>query len=177
MVTLPNAGLSGWDNFFVIVGSSGAALIGLQFVVITLMSEMRGPGTNASLGAFATPTVVHLAAALMISAIMSAPWRSVGSLAVALGVCGVAGIGYCGTVFYRAHRQTVYKPVWEDWLWHILIPSVAYAALALGALFLRGNPETNSFFIAAAALGLLFVGIHNAWDTVIYLLASRPRAK
>ena len=32
--------LNGWENFYVIVGSSAGALIGLQFVVITLISEM-----------------------------------------------------------------------------------------------------------------------------------------
>jgi len=32
--------LSGWENFYVIVGSSAGALIGLQFVVITLIAEI-----------------------------------------------------------------------------------------------------------------------------------------
>ena len=32
--------LSGWENFYVIVGSSAGALIGLQFVVITLIADM-----------------------------------------------------------------------------------------------------------------------------------------
>ena len=32
--------LTGWENFYVIVGSSAGALIGLQFVVITLIVEI-----------------------------------------------------------------------------------------------------------------------------------------
>ena len=32
--------LAGWENFYVIVGSSAGALIGLQFVVITLIADM-----------------------------------------------------------------------------------------------------------------------------------------
>ena len=31
--------LDGWENFYVIVGSSAGALIGLQFVVLTLIAE------------------------------------------------------------------------------------------------------------------------------------------
>ena len=31
---------AGWENFYVIVGSSAGALIGLQFVVITLIADM-----------------------------------------------------------------------------------------------------------------------------------------
>ena len=33
--------IDGWENFYVIVGSSAAALTGLMFVVITLTAEMR----------------------------------------------------------------------------------------------------------------------------------------
>lgn len=32
--------LAGWENFYVVVGSSAGALIGLQFVVITLLAGM-----------------------------------------------------------------------------------------------------------------------------------------
>ncbi len=35
--------LAGWANFFVIVGSSAGALIGLQFVVITLVADLPAP--------------------------------------------------------------------------------------------------------------------------------------
>lgn len=31
--------LAAWESFYVIVGSSGGALIGLQFVVITLIAD------------------------------------------------------------------------------------------------------------------------------------------
>jgi len=31
--------IDGWENFYVIVGSSAGALIGLQFVVIALIAE------------------------------------------------------------------------------------------------------------------------------------------
>jgi hypothetical protein len=31
--------LAGWENFYVIVGSSAGALIGLQFVVVTLIAN------------------------------------------------------------------------------------------------------------------------------------------
>ena len=63
-----------WESFYVIVGSSGGALIGLQFVVITLLADRHHQTTTGCLSAFATPTVVHLAGALLIAAIMSAPW-------------------------------------------------------------------------------------------------------
>jgi len=41
-----------WDSFYVIVGSAAGALIGLQFVVLTLVAE-RAPLRAAEAGAAA----------------------------------------------------------------------------------------------------------------------------
>jgi amino acid transporter len=175
MAELAHPLLSGWDNFYVIVGSSGGALIGLQFVVITLIADTHTRGTTDTISAFGTPTIVHLGAALLVSAIMSAPWPSLVAVAIALAVCGIAGIGYCVIVISRARRQKDYEPVFEDWLWHMVLPCCAYAALTLAALSLHTGSRTPLFIIAGAALGLLFIAIHNAWDTVIYIAVEAPR--
>lgn len=167
--------LTSWESYYVIVGSSGAALIGLQFVVMTLIAGMRrGPDADA-LGAFGTPTVVHLSGALIVSAMMSAPWPSLAPAAITLALYGLAGLGYVAVIFRRARRQTDYAPVWEDWLWFMLLPGAAYAALALGALLLRTATQPAEFTIGAAALGLLLLGIHNSWDTVTHLVVGAGR--
>jgi len=131
--------------------------------------------TAASISAFATPTVVHLGGALVVSALISAPWRSLLGASIVLAMCGLGGLGYATIVFRRARRQTDYKPEWEDWVWYAVLPYSAYAALTVGALLLRRNPDTAVFVIAAAALGLLLIGIHNAWDTVTYVVVASAR--
>jgi hypothetical protein len=105
--------LAAWGNFYVIVGSSGAALIGIQFVVIALVANRRALATADAIRAFATPTVVHLGAALLVSAIMSAPWPSLLPASVALALCGIGGLGYGTIVIYHARRQTTHAPVWQ----------------------------------------------------------------
>jgi hypothetical protein len=165
--------LAAWQSFYVVVGSSGGALIGVQFVVITLVATMRRRTNAATISAFATPTVVHLGAALMLSALMNAPWHSLVPPSVALATCGFAGLAYGAIVIYRARRQTGYKPDWEDWLWYSVLPCSAYAALALCALFLSTAPRFALFGVAGAALALLFVGIHNAWDAVTHMVVNR----
>jgi hypothetical protein len=59
--------------------------------------------------------------------------------------------------------------VLEDWIWHAVLPLIAYALLLIAALLLRQHPERVLFVIGATALLLLFIGIHNAWDTVTYI--------
>jgi hypothetical protein len=165
--------LSAWETFYVIVGSSGGALIGLQFVVITLIADRRELAHPGALSAFGTPTVVHLAGALLVSAVMSAPWPSLVPLSIALGACGIGGLGYGGIVLRRALRQTEYEAVWQDWLWYAALPSGTYATLTGTTFWLPRHPAVSLFVIAAAALGLLLIGIHNAWDSVTHIVMSQ----
>ena len=166
-----------WENFYVIVGSSAAALTGLQFVVIVLGAEAgatRGPETVA---AFGTPTIVHFCAVLLIAAIVSVPWRGLASAGLALSASGVAGIVYMLIVIRRARGQKGYTPVLEDWLWHCGFPLIAYVALLGAALVLRRDPPRSLLVVGVSALLLLFIGIHNAWDAVTYIAtqhAQRP---
>jgi hypothetical protein len=164
--------LSLWQNFYVIAGAAAGTLIGVQFVVIALIASTHTRSNMESVGAFGTPTVVHLCGALIISAIMCAPWPSLFATAVALAVLGLAGLGYVLIVVRRARRQTIYRPVLEDWFWHAILPCAIYAALAVGALALTTFTQAALFTLGGAALCLLLIGIHNAWDTVTHIVFS-----
>lgn len=161
--------LSVWESFYVIVGSSGAALTGLQFVVIALVAEMPRRSGHAEIGAFGTPTIVHFCTALLIAAIMSAPWTGLWTVAVLLGVIGAAGVGYIAIVLRRARAQQGYQPVWEDWLWHTILPFFAYAAIAIAGATLSRHVVGALFVVGGMSVLLVFIGIHNAWDTVTYI--------
>ena len=163
------AALARWESFYVIVGTSGAALTGLQFVVAALMADSRRRGSAATVDAFGTPTIVHFCAVLFLSGVLSAPWQALSSAALVLGVCGAAGVGYTAIVTRRARRQTGYQPVLEDWIWHVALPFLAYLTLLSGAFALARHATTALFVIAATTVLLLFIGIHNAWDTATFL--------
>ena len=168
--------LDGWENFYVIVGSSAGALIGLQFVVLTLIAE-RPPLRAAEAGAaFTTPTIVHFGIVLLLSAIAAIPWHEIGTASVVLGLVGFCGLIYTVIVARRLRVQTTYNPVFEDWLFHVLIPFAAYAMLAGSTCVACAHARPALFLVAAAALLLLFIGIHNAWDAVTYhVLVSRGK--
>jgi len=161
--------LEGWENFYVIVGSSAGALIGLQFVVITLIAAKPIARVDALAGgAFATPSVVHFGVVLLLSAIASAPWKEIIIVSFLWGLVGVCGAVYVVVVARRMRVQSAYQPVFEDWLFHVLLPFAAYAVLAISAYAAHIYARPGLFLVGAAALLLLFVGIHNAWDAVMY---------
>jgi len=75
--------LSGWENVYVIVGSDAGALIGLQFLVMTLIANMPITRNNAHAGdIFTTPTVVHFGVVLLLSAVVCVPWNEIATVAV-----------------------------------------------------------------------------------------------
>ena len=165
--------LAAWESFYVIVGSSGAALTGLQFVVIALVADTQMRSSGSVLDAFATPTIVHFCAVLLVSAVLSAPWHTLTGASFALAAMGAAGVVYTALVLRRARRQKGYAPVLEDWIWHVTLPFVAYATLLVAGVLLPRDATDALFAIAAAAVLLLFIGIHNAWDTVTYIVVTR----
>ena len=173
--------LTSWQNFYVIIGSAAATLTGLMFVVISLIVGSRArvsPGSEG-IGAFSTPTVVHLCIALLVAAILNAPWQALWPAGLLLGLAGLGGATYVIIVLRRARRQTDYQPVLEDWLWHTVLPLVSYTALVVAAIVLPGHPAPALFVIAAGTVLLLFIGIHNAWDNVLYIAIelSQPQNK
>ncbi len=157
-----------WDSFYVIVGSAAGALIGLQFVVQTLIAERPPAGAAEAGAAFGTPTIVHFASALFLSALVHVPWQSITVAAVLWGLLGLVGTVYTVIVARRVQKQPAYDPVFEDWLFHVALPFAAYAILALSAFAAPSHTRQALFGVGGATLLLLFIGIHNAWDNVAY---------
>ena len=169
--------LQSWENFYVIVGSSAGALTGLQFVVLTLIAETRPTrGRKESIAAFGSPTVVHFCASLLVAALLSAPWPNFVLAGIGVAGVGAFGVAYSVLVLRRARRQDAYQPVLEDWVWHTILPMVAYAALLVSGMVL-GQSSPVLFLIAGATLLLVFIGIHNAWDTVTYVTLLESEAE
>jgi hypothetical protein len=168
--------LGGWDSFYVMVGSSAAALTGLMFVVITLVSDSKRAATEDGISTFSTPTVVHFCIALFTAAFMSAPFRSLVPIAILAGLTGIGGLIHVYRIARKTSALETYEPDAEDWWCYVLLPTVAYATLVIGALFMQAAPALALYAPAAAVTLLIFVGIHNAWDVVTFLALGRVEA-
>jgi hypothetical protein len=167
--------LTEWDSFYVIVGSAAGALIGLQFVVMTLIAERPIRGAKEAAAAFATPTIVHFGTVFFLSAILRAPWHAITPVAILWCLVGVGGAWYTGVVARRMRSQSAYKPEFEDWSFHGVLPFTAYAVLAASALTVPTHGREALFGVGAAVLLLLFSGIHNAWDAFAYYVLVNLR--
>ena len=168
-----------WESFYVIVGSSAAALTGLQFVVITLIADSRIRHTQRDINAFGTPIVLHFSVVLLISGILSAPWHAISGPAVWIALVGFAGLIY-STVTSRRGRvlgkvSGAYQATWDDLLWYQFLPGLSYFGLLVAGVTLYRQHAGALYATAGLVLFLLLVSIRNAWDTVTYVAERRSR--
>ncbi|HEY5210582.1 MAG TPA: hypothetical protein VIJ42_14185 [Stellaceae bacterium] len=164
--------LHAWRDFFIVVGTAGATLIGAMFVVISIAIGILTRERSDAAHAYLTSTVVHLGAVALASVLTMAPdlgWRGFGAVLIA---GGAVGIGYVAAIG-RAVRH--YRVDWTDQLWYTALPLAAYIAMVgAGALSIAGDGRAMALLGAALVL-LLVCGVRNAWDMILAFV-TRPRA-
>lgn len=164
------ATLAQWENFYVIMGSSAGALTGLMFVVIVLTRELNRPGTHHARRSFATPTIVHFTAVLSLAGVLSMPGVTRAAMGLILLGSGSGLLAYVYFVARRGRHLEVYQPDLEDQAFHFILPSVAYASVVVAGASAWALPSTSLYFVAASMIGLLIIGIHNAWDSAVWMV-------
>jgi uncharacterized membrane protein YuzA (DUF378 family) len=162
--------LAAWSNFYVIVGSSSAALTGLTFVVITLIAGERSASSEEGIATFTSPTVVHFCVPFVVSTVLSAPWTSLTYAGTIVGLAGLYGAVYVARATRRTARFREYQVDVEDWTWYSILPFISYCALIAVPIVLPTAPANALFALAGATVLLILVGIHNAWDVTTYLV-------
>ncbi len=171
--------LSDWQNFYMIMGTAAATLTGLMFVVTTLIAgiDTHVSTLNAGVSAFNTPIVIHFCSVLVLAGIFSAPWQSLSSVSLLLGVLSLGMVSYMILVLRRMLHVPNYQSTLEDWSWYLALPLLAHVALIFAAWMLTKNPSLALYIVGAAMILLLLTGIRNAWDMVTFLAIERSHSE
>jgi hypothetical protein len=83
--------MTGWENFYLLVGTAAATLIGLMFVAITFGASFVEVKEVATARAFLDPTLSHFVQVLLTACFVVVPSirpAVLGALLVALAVFG-----------------------------------------------------------------------------------------
>ena len=70
-------------------------------------------------------------------------------------------------------QRARYVPVFEDWLWNVILPTLVYFGLLLAAACIWIRPAQTLYGVALLSLLLLLIGIHNAWDITVWSITRR----
>jgi hypothetical protein len=176
MQASPAEWLRDWHDFYILVGTASATLVGLMFVAASIGANVFNEG-RAPLEAFLTPTVVHFSAALFACLIVVVPiddWRV---LAVLLGIGSIACLIYCGGVLAELVIRRTYKVDLTDRLFYALLPTLGYLLVLVAAALMFMRSQIGVDLMAAALLVLLLAGIRNAWDMTLWIVAKPSTQK
>jgi hypothetical protein len=160
----------GWENYYLMLGPSAAALIGLMFVVVTLTAGRDHDEVERGKHLYTSPIVWHLAVVMVLSGAALAPHITARAFSLGSGALAVAGIGIGvrnAVAIVRARLAPAATGF--DMVWYGIAPAVAYAGLGGAALAVADGSRWGASAVAAALMALLLVSIHAEWDLVTFL--------
>jgi len=160
----------GWSEYFFMLGSSAAALIGLMFVVVTLTAGRDRAEVERGKHLYTSPIVWHLGVILTLSGIAIMPSvsaRMFGFAAAGLALLGIA-TGTRSAVGI-ARRPGAPDAAGFDMFWYGVAPAIAYVGLFAAAIAILAQASWSATAVAADLMALLLVSIHAEWDLVTYL--------
>ena len=164
----------GWEDYYLLVGSAAAALIGLLFVVVTLTTGIATTAAERGARFFMTPIVFQLAIVLVLSGLAMAPDLSPGAVALLVAAIALVAAAYKGWIAWSfARGEVTHVPHWSDKWCYGFLPfglSLLLAAVAAGFWLecVAAKPG-----LALLTIASLLLAIRNAWDLVTWIA---PRA-
>lgn len=163
-----------WGEFYLLTGSAAAVLIGLLFVVVTLMQDRPRSTVLSGAKLYMGPVVLHVSFVLVLSAAALVPGITPRALAVIAGAVAIAGLIRGGFVTAGIARIRIGDdaPHWSDAWCYGVIPTFFYLLLAIVAAGFWGDAAW-AVEALAVMIALLLISIRNEWDLVIWL-APKP---
>src|SRR2546423_6563066 len=130
-----------WDEFYLLAGSAAAVLIGLIFVVMTLMQDRPRSSVLAGTRLYMGPVVLQVSFVLVLSAAALVP--GIDARPFAATCAGVAIWGAVRGVMSAVGIAAIKDPEvhWTDKWFYGVLPTALYVALAVMAwAFWVGQP-------------------------------------
>lgn len=163
-----------WHDFYLLVGTASATLVGLMFVSASIGAHVFKEENRAAVQAFISPTVVHFSATLFACILGAMPAERWQTLAGLLALSGLAGIGYSARVLIELLVRRVFPVDMADRIFYALLPLIGHVLVVLSAVLLFDQSIWGLNVLAAALVILLFAGIRNAWDMTIWIVIRTP---
>src|SRR5258708_17543644 len=96
-----------WHDFYVLLGTGAATLIGAMFVVASIGSSFLTEKNEPQIRAFMTPTVIHLSTVLLGCLLAMVPSLDWPAASVAFGIGSLAGLVYSARTALRVAGSQV----------------------------------------------------------------------
>ena len=163
-----------WHDFYLLVGTASATLVGLMFVAASIGSSVFSEKHRGALQAFFSPTVVNFATVLFVCIAVMIPSQTWLSLGLLLAGGGVAGLSYAGRVWVQMFVRRSFHVDMVDRMFYATVPLVGYLLVLAAGILLLLRLRWSAEVTAAALAVLLLAGVRNAWDMTTWIMMRTP---
>lgn len=170
----PHSMLGPWHDFYALVGTASATLVGLMFVAASVGTGVFTRERQVGLRTFLSPTVVAFSVVLAASLTGMLPVSGGGVPGLLLVGIGLLGVAYSWRVWRRMIHGGIAEAIdLEDRVWYTVVPAVAYLVLATAGVALGIGTEAACALLAVGVCLLLLAGLRNAWDMTTWIVLRR----
>lgn len=168
--------LHDWQNYYFMIGTASATLIGLMFVAVSLGADLPAATDAQGITTFVTPMLIHFGSVLAISAVMLVPTFRLMSLGIVLVLIGAGFTLY--SLWIR--RQFINHPSSQnytksDWKWYVYFPIIGDALVIITGIWLLSGSIDAFDLLAIALVVLLIVSVRNTWDLMMWIAQYRQK--
>jgi hypothetical protein len=157
-----------WHDFYIMVGTAGATLVGLLFIGLTLNIELIRRADFADLRTLAALTFNSFFYAIVFAVIFLIPDQV--PIGLGLPLLAIGGLGWLNVMFqYRRTRKSHRAWGRSTVTNRFFIPSVALLAVIVIAVSVMAGSTSGFYWLVPAMILLLASGSRNAWDLLIGL--------
>jgi hypothetical protein len=165
---------AGWQSFYQMTGEAAATLVGLLFLVVSLLTGRPAAQANQGDRLFLSPTVFNLVSVLVISGLALAPDGEGGSKSVIMTGWALFGLAHSITRAMGLARAKA-RSHWTDFWWYGFAPAAAFLALAVVMTLTWLRWPHAAYLTGLCLMALLVIAIRNAWDLVTWLAPRRDQ--
>jgi len=156
-----------WDEFYLLVGSAAAVLIGLIFVVISLMQDRSRSTILVGSKLYMGPIVLGVSFVLVLSSAALTPGIDNRQFAGVTAVVATWGLvrGIISTIGIGRFKEVHWTDIW----FYGVVPSSIYLALAAVALAFWQDWAWAKVGVAVVITAMLLSAIRNEWDLITWI--------
>jgi hypothetical protein len=161
--------VAGWHEFYIMVGTAGATLVGLLFVSLSLNANEIAREENASLRVLAAQTFTSFLSVVTLAVLFLIPDQV--PLGLGLPLLGISGWGLYETIgrYVKTSRQRPRAWGRNSLARRFAVPMVCYLTLTTISVSVLLGGTGGLYWLVPAMILLLAAASRNAWDLLLRL--------
>jgi hypothetical protein len=159
----------GWHDFYLMIGTAGATLVGLLFVSLSINADAITRPENGDLRVLAAQAFTSFLNVVMFAVLFLIPDQ--GPHGLGLPLLGISGFGLYETLGRFQKTRHASARLWSKGgiTGRFYVPTICYLSLTVIAASVLLGQTSGLYWLVPVMIMLLVAASRNAWDLLLRL--------